>query len=123
LYLVSTKHATEDLLTGSETLGTETLVSLLKNYCRSGDMKKSITVGIIGIPNVGKSSLINSLKRSKAVGVGATPGFTKAAQVSTSIVYFNTLNQNLKKNEDLSARAYRSNFIFNSKCTWTIILL
>jgi hypothetical protein len=29
----------------------------------------------------------------------------------------------LKKNEDLSARAYRSNFIFNSKCTWTIILL
>jgi len=44
-------------------------------------MKKSITVGIIGIPNVGKSSLINSLKRTKAVGVGATPGFTKAAQV------------------------------------------
>jgi nuclear GTP-binding protein len=77
---INTKHATEDLLQGSETLGTETLISLLKNYCRSGDMKKSITVGIIGIPNVGKSSLINSLKRTKAVGVGATPGFTKAAQ-------------------------------------------
>ena len=30
-----------------------------------------------GFPNVGKSSVINSLKRAKACGVGATPGFTK----------------------------------------------
>jgi len=36
---------------------------------------------VIGFPNVGKSSLINSLKRSKVCGVGATPGFTKTAQV------------------------------------------
>lgn len=43
----------------NESLGAQTLISLLKNYTRSGDMKKSITVGIIGIPNVGKSSLIN----------------------------------------------------------------
>jgi nuclear GTP-binding protein len=35
---------------------------------------------IIGYPNVGKSSLINSLKRSKAVGVGSVPGFTKVVQ-------------------------------------------
>jgi nuclear GTP-binding protein len=37
-------------------------------------------VGIVGYPNVGKSSLINSLKRSKSVGVSPTPGFTKAMQ-------------------------------------------
>ena len=36
---------------------------------------------MIGFPNVGKSSLINSLKRSKVCGVGATPGFTKSAQL------------------------------------------
>ena len=36
---------------------------------------------MIGYPNVGKSSVINSLKRSKAVGVGAMPGFTKSLQV------------------------------------------
>ena len=30
-----------------------------------------------GYPNVGKSSVINSLKRAKACGVGSTPGFTK----------------------------------------------
>ena len=32
-----------------------------------------------GLPNVGKSSVINSLKRSKACTVGATPGLTKLA--------------------------------------------
>ena len=35
---------------------------------------------MVGLPNVGKSSLINSLKRSKACGVGATPGVTKTMQ-------------------------------------------
>jgi nuclear GTP-binding protein len=43
----------------SECLGADTLLTLLKNYNRSLGMKKTITVGIIGIPNVGKSSLIN----------------------------------------------------------------
>jgi len=37
-------------------------------------------VGVIGFPNVGKSSLINSLKRSRVAGTGNTPGFTKGIQ-------------------------------------------
>lgn len=40
----------------------------------------SLTVGIVGFPNVGKSSLINSLKRSHVVNVGATPGVTRSMQ-------------------------------------------
>ncbi|KAL8494277.1 hypothetical protein ACS0TY_025175 [Phlomoides rotata] len=43
-------------------------------------IKKSITVGIIGLPNVGKSSIINSSKRSHVVNVGATPGLTRSMQ-------------------------------------------
>ncbi|KAJ2796326.1 nuclear GTP-binding protein nug1, partial [Coemansia furcata] len=50
------------------------------NYSRNHKIKTSITVGVIGFPNVGKSSLINSLKRSRVCGVGSTPGFTKFVQ-------------------------------------------
>lgn len=64
----------------SECLGADTLVQLLKNYCRSKDIKTAITVGVVGYPNVGKSSLINSLKRSKVCKVGATPGVTTSSQ-------------------------------------------
>lgn len=71
---------TGSLLQTSDCLGAETLIKLLKNYSRSHEIKKSITVGIIGLPNVGKSSLINSLKRSHVVNVGATPGLTRSMQ-------------------------------------------
>jgi len=61
-------------------VGADTLLQLLKNYSRNKGIKNSITVGVVGYPNVGKSSVINSLKRSRAVGVSPTPGFTKTLQ-------------------------------------------
>ena len=61
-------------------VGADTLMSLLANYCRNKDVKTSIRVGVVGLPNVGKSSLINSLKRARACPTGATPGVTKAMQ-------------------------------------------
>jgi len=42
--------------------------------------RKNVTVGIIGYPNVGKSSIINSLKKSKAAAVSSVPGYTKNIQ-------------------------------------------
>ncbi|KAG2195693.1 hypothetical protein INT47_012914 [Mucor saturninus] len=80
---VATDAASTNMLNSAECLGADTLIRLLKNYCRNLNIKTSITVGIVGYPNVGKSSVINSLKRSKVCGVGSTPGFTKVAQQIT----------------------------------------
>ena len=57
--------STENQLQTSKCVGASTLMAMLGNYCRNKDIKTSIRVGVVGLPNVGKSSLINSLKRSK----------------------------------------------------------
>ncbi|CAI5727494.1 unnamed protein product [Hyaloperonospora brassicae] len=44
------------------------------------DEHTTLTVGFIGEPNVGKSSLLNSLFERKLVSVSATPGHTKHLQ-------------------------------------------
>lgn len=69
-----------EAVTGSGSAGSDILLQLIKNYSRSHDLKRAVTVGVIGYPNVGKSSIINSLKRSRAVGVSPVPGFTKTLQ-------------------------------------------
>lgn len=70
------------LLNSSSAVGMEGILQLLKNYARNDGSKSKgcITVGVIGYPNVGKSSIINSLKRTRAVGVSARPGFTTCSQ-------------------------------------------
>lgn len=37
-----------------------------------------VTIGMVGYPNVGKSSVVNALCNKKLVGVGNMPGKTKA---------------------------------------------
>ncbi|MCJ1243774.1 hypothetical protein MMC30_000971 [Trapelia coarctata] len=39
----------------------ETLLRALKSYAASQNLKRAITVGVVGYPNVGKSSVINAL--------------------------------------------------------------
>ncbi|XP_071275433.1 guanine nucleotide-binding protein-like 3-like protein isoform X2 [Agelaius tricolor] len=72
--------APKDVLAGGACVGAENLLHILRNYGRCGEGRGSITVGVVGYPNVGKSSLINSLKRSRACGVGAMPGVTRCLQ-------------------------------------------
>ena len=62
----------------------ETLLRALKSYASSKQLKRSTTVGIVGYPNVGKSSVINTLisrlgssrSSSTACPTGAEAGVT-----------------------------------------------
>ncbi|XP_028162357.1 guanine nucleotide-binding protein-like 3 homolog [Ostrinia furnacalis] len=75
------KHVVKEKeMKGSACVGAELLMSILGNYCRNKGLKTSLTAGVVGLPNVGKSSIINSLNRSKACNVGSTPGVTKQMQ-------------------------------------------
>lgn len=61
-------------------LSDEILKPLLEKEKNRGMQRRAIRTMIIGIPNVGKSTLINTLSRKKATRTGNTPGVTKAQQ-------------------------------------------
>lgn len=52
----------------------------LNKMTQKGRVGKSIRVMILGIPNVGKSSLINRISKKTSAGVGNKPGYTKQTQ-------------------------------------------
>ncbi|WP_099209432.1 GTPase [Thermococcus henrietii] len=45
------------------------------------DEKEKVKVALIGYPNVGKSTIINTLKGKRAVGTAPIPGYTKGKQL------------------------------------------
>jgi nuclear GTP-binding protein len=70
----------DTLIHSTKAIGAENLVQLIKQLSKVEGSNRAVTVGLIGYPNVGKSSVINSLKRTKACEVSSIPGCTKALQ-------------------------------------------
>ena len=59
------------------------IISLLRQFGKLNSDKKQISVGVIGYPNVGKSSVINTLISKKSCKVAPIPGETKIWQYIT----------------------------------------
>ncbi|KAK2464752.1 hypothetical protein APHAL10511_003170 [Amanita phalloides] len=67
----------------NHSFGKGTLIQLLRQFAQLHSDKKQISVGFIGYPNVGKSSVINTLKSGKVCNVAPIPGETKVWQYIT----------------------------------------
>eukprot|EP00124_Ichthyophonus_hoferi_P003105 Ihof_evm1s250 gene=Ihof_evmTU1s250 len=63
--------------------GKGSLIQLLRQFGKFHEDKKQISVGFIGYPNVGKSSVINTLSKKKVCTVAPVPGQTKVWQYIT----------------------------------------
>ncbi|NXD47455.1 GNL3 protein, partial [Corvus moneduloides] len=76
---VTKRRARVDFSETSQYFGSKCLLKLLQEYSKTQD--KGIQVGVVGFPNVGKSSIINSLKGKRACNVGLARGVTKSMQI------------------------------------------
>ncbi|KAJ2001935.1 GTPase required for pre-60S ribosomal subunit nuclear export and maturation [Coemansia thaxteri] len=67
----------------NHSFGKGSLIQLLRQFTRLHADKKQISVGLIGYPNTGKSSIINTLRQKKVCTVAPVPGETKVWQYIT----------------------------------------
>lgn len=65
---------------GAACFGNGCLTELLTRFAVNTKNEASLRVGIVGFPNVGKSSLINTMKGILACNAGITRGITKSMQ-------------------------------------------
>ncbi|KAI4160438.1 MAG: hypothetical protein LQ342_005762 [Letrouitia transgressa] len=67
----------------TNSFGKGSLIQLLRQFSSLHSSRKQISVGFIGYPNTGKSSIINTLRKKKVCKVGPIPGETRVWQYIT----------------------------------------
>lgn len=67
----------------NNSFGKGSLITLLRQFSSLHSDRKQISVGVIGYPNTGKSSIINTLRNKKVCTVAPIPGETKVWQYVT----------------------------------------
>lgn len=63
--------------------GKGSLINLLRQFSKLHSDRKQVSVGLIGYPNTGKSSVINTLRGKKVATIAPIPGETKVWQYVT----------------------------------------
>ena len=67
----------------NNSFGKGSLIALLRQFSSLHSDRKQVSVGFIGYPNTGKSSIINTLRKKKVCTVAPIPGETKVWQYIT----------------------------------------
>lgn len=67
----------------TNSFGKGSLIQLLRQFSVLHKDRKQVSVGLIGYPNTGKSSIINTLRKKKVCNVAPIPGETKVWQYIT----------------------------------------
>jgi nuclear GTP-binding protein len=67
----------------TNSFGKGSLIALLRQFSSLHSERKQVSVGFIGYPNTGKSSIINTLRKKKVCTVAPIPGETKVWQYIT----------------------------------------
>jgi len=67
----------------NNSFGKGSLIQLLRQFSSLHSDRKQVSVGFIGYPNSGKSSIINTLRKKKVCTVAPIPGETKVWQYIT----------------------------------------
>ncbi len=78
-------------------------ITILRHLILEKSRGESVVVGVVGYPNTGKSSIINSLKGKSSAGVSSISGYTKGKQnikVDSKILVIDTPGV-LAENDDM----------------------
>jgi large subunit GTPase 1 len=72
-------HTIHKYINSSQVLSVSELIELMELHVKEFN-KEKIEIGLVGYPNVGKSSVINAVFGKKKVAVACMPGKTKHFQ-------------------------------------------
>lgn len=75
------KYNPKIFLSAKDRLGTQKLRDKILIEAKRNNLETPLLVGVIGYPNVGKSSVINALKGKKSAPTSSTSSYTKAIQI------------------------------------------
>jgi nuclear GTP-binding protein len=98
--------------------GKNVLLKIIKNIKKENFSKKTVTIGVMGYPNVGKSAFINTIRKKIVTKSSSIPGHTKVWQIiklSKEIFLIDSPGIIFKKSFNHNLSVFRGQQMFNEK--------